>query len=123
MHSGMSTTSYSFTATPLPAVDVKSSRADAEKMISEANVSPCEPNDFPMPANDAGQTTGLQPECSIWCQNQRTERHWTRHFHELKPNLSLENSGSVARDHLASERTFLAYVRTSLGCSTMGVGM
>ena len=38
------------------------------------------------------------------------------------PSLTLENSGSVARDHLASERTFLAYVRTSLGCSTMGVG-
>ena len=36
--------------------------------------------------------------------------------------LTLENNGSVARDHLASERTFLAYVRTSLGCSTMGVG-
>ncbi|TFK93313.1 hypothetical protein K466DRAFT_581140 [Polyporus arcularius HHB13444] len=28
--------------------------------------------------------------------------------------LTLENSGSVARDHLASERTFLAYARTSL---------
>ena len=37
-------------------------------------------------------------------------------------SLKLENNGSVARDHLASERTFLAYVRTSLGCATMGVG-
>ncbi len=36
--------------------------------------------------------------------------------------LTLENSGSVARDHLASERTFLAYVRTSLAISSAGVG-
>jgi uncharacterized membrane protein YidH (DUF202 family) len=36
--------------------------------------------------------------------------------------LVLENSGSVARDHLASERTFLAYVRTSLTLASAGVG-
>lgn len=36
--------------------------------------------------------------------------------------LVLENSGSVARDHLASERTFLAYVRTSLAIASTGVG-
>ncbi|KAG5639862.1 hypothetical protein DXG03_002776, partial [Asterophora parasitica] len=39
----------------------------------------------------------------------------------LRPSLVLENSGSVARDHLASERTFLAYVRTSLLLATTGV--
>ncbi|KNZ72470.1 hypothetical protein J132_02981 [Termitomyces sp. J132] len=38
-------------------------------------------------------------------------------------SLSLVNSGSVARDHLASERTFLAYVRTSLAIACAGVGM
>ena len=37
-------------------------------------------------------------------------------------SLRLENSGSVARDHLASERTFLAYLRTSLAISSCGVG-
>lgn len=40
----------------------------------------------------------------------------------LKPTVVLENSGSVARDHLASERTFLAYVRTSLAIASSGVG-
>jgi hypothetical protein len=39
-----------------------------------------------------------------------------------KVSLTLKNSGSVARDHLALERTFLAYVRTSLGLVTAGVG-
>jgi hypothetical protein len=37
-------------------------------------------------------------------------------------SLVLENSGSVARDHLASERTFLAYVRTSLTIASAAVG-
>lgn len=37
-------------------------------------------------------------------------------------SLRLENSGSVARDHLASERTFLAYMRTSLAIASAGVG-
>lgn len=37
-------------------------------------------------------------------------------------SLTLRNNGSVARDHLASERTFLAYVRTSLAFASAGVG-
>ncbi|KAJ6483447.1 hypothetical protein DFH09DRAFT_949860 [Mycena vulgaris] len=37
--------------------------------------------------------------------------------------LVLENSGSVARDQLASERTFLAYVRTSLTLASAGVAL
>ncbi|KAG6886433.1 hypothetical protein C0995_007854 [Termitomyces sp. Mi166 len=39
------------------------------------------------------------------------------------PTLILENSGSVARDHLASERTFLAYIRTSLLLASTGVAL
>ncbi|KIY69717.1 hypothetical protein CYLTODRAFT_320536, partial [Cylindrobasidium torrendii FP15055 ss-10] len=35
----------------------------------------------------------------------------------------LENKGSVARDHLASERTLLAYIRTSLAVASAGVGL
>ncbi|KAI0373812.1 hypothetical protein BV20DRAFT_962402 [Pilatotrama ljubarskyi] len=40
--------------------------------------------------------------------------HWRKLLEDWKLWLTLENSGSVARDHLASERTFLAYARTSL---------
>ncbi|KAJ7355551.1 hypothetical protein DFH08DRAFT_690493 [Mycena albidolilacea] len=41
----------------------------------------------------------------------------------LKVSLVLENCGSVARDHLAAERTFLAYVRTSLVVASTGVAL
>jgi len=44
-------------------------------------------------------------------------------MHKISPSLILENSGSVARDHLASERTFLAYVRTSLAIASTGVAL
>lgn len=37
-------------------------------------------------------------------------------------SLRLQNSGSVARDHLALERTFLAYMRTSLAIASAGIG-
>ncbi len=33
----------------------------------------------------------------------------------------VENEGSTARDHLANERTFLAWVRTALGLVGLGV--
>jgi hypothetical protein len=53
-------------------------------------------------------------------------REASRKVHKSKEgyhvSLILTNSGSVARDHLASERTFLAYVRTSLALASMGVG-
>ncbi|PWN53670.1 hypothetical protein IE53DRAFT_383800 [Violaceomyces palustris] len=38
-------------------------------------------------------------------------------------SLELENTGCVARDHLASERTFLAYLRTSLSLVSIGIAV
>ena len=35
----------------------------------------------------------------------------------------LKNTGSVARDHLASERTLLAWLRTGLGFVALGIGI
>ncbi|KAI5838109.1 hypothetical protein DFP73DRAFT_273056 [Morchella snyderi] len=37
--------------------------------------------------------------------------------------VELENEGSTARDHLALERTFLAWLRTSLAFASIGVGI
>jgi len=37
--------------------------------------------------------------------------------------ISIANTGSVARDHLANERTFLAWTRTVLGFIALGVAL
>lgn len=34
-----------------------------------------------------------------------------------------QNTGSTARDHLASERTFLAWLRTGLGFIALGIAI
>ncbi|PWZ02515.1 hypothetical protein BCV70DRAFT_214069 [Testicularia cyperi] len=46
-------------------------------------------------------------------------------FRRVDAALSLEllNEGSVARDHLASERTFLAWLRTSLSLVSIGIAI
>jgi len=44
-------------------------------------------------------------------------------FARLFTNPSLRNTGSLARDLLASERTFLAWTRTGLGFIALGVAL
>ncbi|KAF4123522.1 protein of unknown function (DUF202) [Geosmithia morbida] len=47
---------------------------------------------------------------------------WTRVISPLQ-SIELENHGSVARDHLALERTFLAWLRTSLAFASIGIAV
>jgi uncharacterized membrane protein YidH (DUF202 family) len=48
---------------------------------------------------------------------------WWRVLAENYGSVSLENKGSVARDHLALERTFLAWLRTSLAFASIGIAV
>ncbi|GAM87789.1 hypothetical protein ANO11243_058170 [Dothideomycetidae sp. 11243] len=48
---------------------------------------------------------------------------WWRQKVEKYGSIELENKGSVARDHLALERTFLAWLRTSLSFASIGIAV
>lgn len=81
------------------------------------------------PDDDSGTCTD-PPESRAWLvlnetlRGEQPSESQRRQGSALIPSVSLtlENSGSVARDHLASERTFLAYMRTSLAIASSGVG-
>ncbi|KAK9900860.1 hypothetical protein P389DRAFT_18668 [Cystobasidium minutum MCA 4210] len=57
---------------------------------------------------------GNDEELTVWSV---VRSLWTNY------DLTLDNVGSVARDHLANERTFLAWMRTSLALSSIGVAI
>ncbi|KAL9082659.1 MAG: hypothetical protein Q9159_006267 [Coniocarpon cinnabarinum] len=46
---------------------------------------------------------------------------WWKRLLDKYGTIELQNKGSVARDHLALERTFLAWLRTSLAFASIGV--
>lgn len=57
-----------------------------------------------------------QPTAQQKTQGSRNRKRWLGLVWEL------ENKGAVARDHLAGERTFLAWLRTSLALASIGIG-
>jgi uncharacterized membrane protein YidH (DUF202 family) len=53
----------------------------------------------------------------------RRLRKWWRRAVDKYGSVELDNKGSVARDHLALERTFLAWLRTSLSFASIGIAI
>ncbi|KAI2466628.1 hypothetical protein F4781DRAFT_347405 [Annulohypoxylon bovei var. microspora] len=51
------------------------------------------------------------------------EKSWLKYCFSGLWSVELENKGSVARDHLALERTFLAWLRTSLSFASIGIAV
>ncbi|KAI6114269.1 hypothetical protein F5141DRAFT_1002405 [Pisolithus sp. B1] len=87
------------------------------ELHSEVHSVPCTwPDNFAQPSlHPSNHSLSSGPQGGRW-------RGFTNAAAPFKLSLVLENKGNVARDHLASERTYLAYVRTSLACASAGVG-
>ncbi|KAK8049776.1 hypothetical protein PG994_011506 [Apiospora phragmitis] len=70
----------------------------------------------------AQDTDGHVQPRSGEARNTGDENSWAYFWSNIW-SIELENKGSVARDHLALERTFLAWLRTSLAFASIGIAV
>lgn len=72
---------------------------------------------------NTGATSAKSVPSSSAASETKEKSTWFKHVTEKYGSISLENKGSVARDHLALERTFLAWLRTSLAFASIGIAV
>ncbi|RGP81569.1 DNA polymerase alpha-associated DNA helicase a [Fusarium longipes] len=75
------------------------------------------------PSRRNGNGAGPSPQTSQQDEPDKESQSWWKAQVEKFHSIELENKGSVARDHLAIERTFLAWLRTSLSFASIGIAV
>lgn len=98
--------------TPMRAADSAQGRNYNTTARSDVGVD----NDNPAARNGTQDTGPAGTE-------QEEQLPWYKRIAEKYGSVELENKGSVARDHLALERTFLAWLRTSLAFASIGIAV
>ena len=81
---------------------------------------PGSPEDDPTPT---ATTDGSKNPNTAIGEDTEEKLPWYKRVAEKYGSISLENKGSTARDHLALERTFLAWLRTSLAFASIGIAI
>ncbi|KAF8630825.1 hypothetical protein AX17_005184 [Amanita inopinata Kibby_2008] len=100
-------------------IEAFASESRGSKTPDDVTFRPCTSKGSPMSTVDRVD----KDDCDRYSAHARASSGFTFRALMSRVSLMLENSGSVARDHLASERTFLAYMRTSLAIVTAGVAL
>lgn len=68
-------------------------------------------------------TSDIAQDGTVGWGEPEEKQSWFRKMTDKYGSVTLENKGSVARDHLALERTFLAWLRTSLAFASIGIAV
>ncbi|CVL13770.1 uncharacterized protein FPRN_04628 [Fusarium proliferatum] len=75
------------------------------------------------PSSQQNNGAAQNPETTRQADSESGNTSWWQTQAEKFQSIELENKGSVARDHLAIERTFLAWLRTSLSFASIGIAV